>query len=68
MVGPSLNFYHKPFDGLIEGVYSYNHFFFLLGEIILIIIWYVTMCATKDLSIRKVVRVFRVNQILLEEN
>ena len=72
MVGPSLNFYHNPFDSLIQGVlflqsiYIYIYIYF--GEIILIIIWYVTMCASKDLSISKLVRVFRVNQILLEEN
>lgn len=68
MVGPSPNFYHNPFDGLIQEVLFLQSIFFFFGEVILIIIWYVTMCASKDLSISKLVRVFRVNQILSEEN
>ena len=59
MVGPSLNFYHNPFDGLIQGVLFLQsiYIYFFFGEIILIIIWYVTMCASKDLSISKLVSV-----------
>ena len=68
MVGPSVNFCHNPLGGLIQGVLFLQSKIFFLGEIILIIVWYVTMCASKDLSISKLVRVFRVNQILLEEN